>query len=83
MEDNKLAIKTSKMYVYHLKKSSLKYKTGRVTPKHISINDTENFTQLLAIMPIQDAKPAWNRELGLNETNELCSKLSKSTRRNV
>ena len=45
--------------------------TGRVTLEQIPINDTANFTEHLAIIPIQDAKPAWNHELGQDETDKL------------
>ena len=47
------------------------YKTGRVTLEHIPIYATANFTQLLAIIPIHDAKPSCNHELGQDETDKL------------
>ena len=37
-------------------KFSFKYNTGRVTLEHIPINDTANFLELLAIIPIPDTK---------------------------
>ena len=83
MEDHELVIKTSNVYVYNLKAISAKYKAGRIALEHIPINDTAYFTQLFAIIPIQDAKPACNHELEQDETDELGSTLSKSTRRNV
>ena len=39
--------------------------------------------QLFAIIPIQDAKPAWNHELGQDETDKFDGTLPKSTIRTV
>ena len=50
------------------KKSSPKCKTERVTLEHTPINDTANFTQLFAIIPIQEEKTACNHKLGQDET---------------
>ena len=75
MEGHKLAFETSKMCAYYLKKSSPKYKTGRVTLERIPINDTENFTQHFVIIPMQDAKPVWDHELGKDETEKLSGTL--------
>ena len=43
---------------------------------------TRNFTQLFAVIPIQDAKATWNHELGHDETDDLGAALPKSTKRN-
>ena len=69
MEDHELATKTSKMFVNYLKTILAEVSDRQSHSWTYPDQQYSEFTELFAIITKQDAKPAWNHELGKDEAD--------------